>query len=106
MPQNQSAQPQAEVPGSAPAYRFFNALLSGIGYSTEVILHEYIGERRCRDMGLPLLVALGTLMLVTLFTAPIRRPIPLAEVILPSNGSQVKDSWIPPATTGATARDH
>ena len=90
MPQNPAAQQQAEQPGSGAAYRFLNALLGGIGYSAEVVLHQDIGQRRCRDMGLPLLVAVFTLALTTLFTAPIRRPIPLAQALFPSNIGQVK----------------
>jgi len=43
------------------------SLVDGVGYSLEVLLHYDIGERRCREMGGSLLIAMGTLALASLF---------------------------------------
>ncbi len=45
-------------------------LLDGLAYSLQVSFHRDIGERRCRDMGGRLLLALGVALLLTVLTLP------------------------------------
>jgi hypothetical protein len=65
--------PQPDQP-SAPRPNFgrlFQRCFDGLGYSVEVIIRADIGERRCRDMGGPLLLAVGVALAVTAY---LRRP--------------------------------
>ena len=47
--------------------------LDGLAYSLQVSNHHDIGERRCRDMGGRLLLALGVAVVLTLLTLPALR---------------------------------
>ncbi len=61
---------QPSAAGPDPG-RLIQRLFEGFGHSVEVIIRADIGERRCRDMGLPLVLAVGVSLVVT---ALCRRP--------------------------------
>ncbi len=65
--------PYPNQPSAEPdlACRFIQRLFEGVGYSVEVVIRADIGKRRCRDMGLPLVLAVGIALVVT---ALCRRP--------------------------------
>lgn len=71
-PQQPQQQQSTQKTGCNPLTAWF----LGIGYSVEVLLHDDIGERRVRDMGLPLGIALiGTTLLAFLLAAPVTPPL-------------------------------
>jgi|GEM_PF-5617188 len=65
---------QAQSNGSRGLPGWFMAFLDGVGYSVEVFLRNDIGERRCRDLGGPLLLALAVLVFVTFASGVARQP--------------------------------
>ena len=88
-------QGQNSRPGGLP--QGVLTFVDGVGYSLEVLLHEDIGERRVRDMGGPLFVAVGILTLLSLF---VRGTAQFTTVSPGEARGQVQDGYYAPNWQG------
>ena len=94
---------EQQQPGGGRVWAgLLGGLFEGIPYSVEVILHRGVGERRCRAMGFPLLLALAASTVVALLAVASQQP-PVGPPALfippPVGGFQSPEGYPSPAWT-------